>query len=182
MIGPLDVLNDVIQRFDKIGIQYYLVGSLASMYYSRPRFTNDIDLVVQISTSQIANFEKEFPLTDYYCPPLEILRDEIIRKGSFNLIHQKSGFKIDVVVNKMNEFHQSEFSRRKKVQLTPDISAFIASAENIILKKLEYYKEGTSEKHLTDVQGILASEKIDLEYLELWIVKMNLHDVWAKAK
>ena len=82
MIGPLDVLNDVIQRFDKIGIQYYLVGSLASMYYSRPRFTNDIDLVVQISTSQIANFEKEFPLTDYYCPPLEILRDEIIRKAA----------------------------------------------------------------------------------------------------
>jgi hypothetical protein len=39
MIGPLEVLKDISQRFDRIGIDYFLVGSLAAMYYSRPRLT-----------------------------------------------------------------------------------------------------------------------------------------------
>lgn len=181
MIGPLEVLEDVVVRFEKIGIDYFLVGSLAAMYYSRPRFTNDIDLVVQISAAKINEFEAQFPLEEYYCPPREVLRDEVIRKGSFNLIHQASGIKIDLVLNKMNEFSQSEFNRRKQVKLTPNFSAYIASAEDVIIKKLEFYKEGLSSKHIQDIQEVLASENVDHNYLETWVAKLSLSEAWAKA-
>lgn len=57
MTGLLDVLQDVIGRLEKENIEYFLVGSLATMYYSRPRFTQDVDLVVRIKARQAAAFE-----------------------------------------------------------------------------------------------------------------------------
>jgi hypothetical protein len=178
MIGPIEVLKDVVAKFEKLGLDYFLVGSLAAMYYSRPRFTNDIDLVVQIPSIKIREFETHFPIEEYYCPPFEVLSDEVIRKGSFNLIHQLSGIKIDLVLNKANEFYLNEFSRRVKVTLIPNFQAFIASPEDIILKKLEFYQEGQSQKHLLDIQEILAANKIDLVYLQKWVTKLNLFASW----
>jgi hypothetical protein len=181
MIGPLDVLQDVIRRLEKIGVDYFLVGSLASMYYGRPRFTNDIDLVVEIKASQVMQFENQFHIDEYYCPPPEILKDEILRRGSFNLIHQHSGIKIDVVLRKESDFSRTEFSRRYKVQLLPQLEAYIATAEDIIIKKLDFYREGQSEKHLSDIREILAGKEVDETYLQNWIKKLGLSEEWAKV-
>jgi hypothetical protein len=174
MIGPLDVLQDVIKRFEKIDLDYFLVGSLAAMYYSRPRFTNDIDLVVEIKSDKVKKLIELFPIEDYYCPPFEIIRDEVMRMGSFNLIHHGSGIKIDIVLQKNTEFFKSEFLRRKKVMLLPQFEAYVGSAEDIILKKLEFYREGGSEKHLQDIREILAETEVDKDYLEVWVQKMFL--------
>ena len=181
MLGPIDVLKDVVQRLDLLKINYFLVGSLASMYYSRPRFTNDIDLVVQIGAAQVKLFGEGFPLEEYYCPPEEVIRDEVLRRGSFNLIHQSSGIKIDVVLNKNSEISISELARRRKVELIPGFEVFIASPGDVILKKLEFYREGTSEKHLLDVKEILSSTEVDDSYLKAWISKLRLEDIWEKA-
>lgn len=178
MIGPLDVLKDVVARFESVDIDYFLVGSLAAMYYGTPRYTNDIDLVVKINLSKIHEFEKLFPIDDYYSPPLEILKDEVLRMGSFNLIHQSSGIKVDILLTKKSQFYESEFSRRKKVNLTPDFSAYIASPEDIIIKKLDFYREGESEKHLTDIKGIILGAEIDMNYLNKWIAHFGLEKEW----
>ena len=36
---------------------------------------------------------------------------------------------------------------------------------NIILKKLDYYREGGAEKHLTDIREILAGSQVDDEHM-----------------
>jgi len=181
-LGPLEILKDVTERFEKLKVEYFLVGSLASMYYSRPRFTNDIDLVVEINPAQIKNFEQYFPLQDYYCPPFEVIRDEVVRMGSFNLIHQETGLKIDLVLRNNTEHSNSEFSRRKKVLILPGFEASIATPEDIIIKKLEFYRSGGSEKHLLDVKDMVAQvENLDQEYLKLWISKLDLEKTWEKV-
>lgn len=180
MIGPLDILKDLTVRFEKLKIEYFLVGSLGAMFYSRPRFTNDIDLVVQINPTQIKGFETVFPIEEYYCPPFEIIRDEVMRMGSFNLIHQATGIKIDIVLRKNTEFSKSEFGRRRKVELLPSFEAYIATPEDIILKKLEFYRDGGSEKHLQDIREILAETSIDEIYLQDWIGKLRLAPEWAQ--
>ncbi|MFC2074761.1 DUF6036 family nucleotidyltransferase [Bdellovibrionota bacterium] len=180
MTGPLEVLRDVVSRFESAEIDYFLIGSLASMYYGKPRFTNDIDLVVKIKPSNIKQFEKLFPIEDYYCPPFEVLRDEVVRGGSFNLIHHESGIKVDIVVLKQTEFYDFEYKRRKKVKLTADFEAYIASPEDIIIKKLDFYREGGSEKHLDDIREIVASVDIDLVYLDKWLSHFGLNKIWEK--
>ncbi|HPI39562.1 MAG TPA: hypothetical protein PLJ21_02080 [Pseudobdellovibrionaceae bacterium] len=181
MKSLLDVLKDVVDRFDEASIEYFLVGSLAAMYYGRPRFTQDVDLVVRIKARQISQFENLFQIDEYYCPPKEVLHDEIIRRGSFNLINQSSGIKVDIVIDKETAFYNSEFSRRKKLEIAPGINVFIASPEDLILKKLEYYREGQSEKHLNDIRDIIMNVKIDETYIQEWIVRLNLKDEWCKV-
>ncbi|PIS11683.1 MAG: hypothetical protein COT73_02595 [Bdellovibrio sp. CG10_big_fil_rev_8_21_14_0_10_47_8] len=182
MLGPIEVLKDVVAKMDQLQIKYFLVGSLASMYYGRPRFTNDIDLVVQIGVAQIKDFANTFDFPSYYCPPFEVIQDEVLRRGSFNLIHQDSGIKIDIVLNKNSEISKSEIGRRKKVEIIPGFEAFIASPEDVILKKLEFYKEGQSEKHLTDVREIVSSIDLDRSYLDSWTHKLDLKSEWLKAQ
>lgn len=179
--GPLGVLKEVTERFEKMSVEYFLVGSLAAMYYSRPRFTNDIDLVVQIKAEQIKTFSSFFEIESYYCPPFEIIRDEVLRMGSFNLIHQNTGIKIDIVLRKNTEHSQAEFLRRKKVSILPSLEVFIASAEDVILKKLEFFRQGGSEKHLLDVREILAETSVDKDYLQNWIAKLGLSDQWKQV-
>ncbi len=181
MIGPLDVLKDVIGHLQKTNIDYFLVGSLASMYYGKPRFTNDIDLVVEIKSHQIQTFAKVFDPNEYYIPPIEILQDEVVRGGSFNLIHQQSGIKIDIVLRKMTPFSQSEFSRKKKIEIIPQLHVFIATAEDVIIKKLDYYREGGSEKHLNDIREILAATTVDTGYLKNWVEQLGLQAYWEKV-
>ena len=73
-MGLLEVLKDVLIKFEKENIDYFLVGSMATMYYGRPRFTQDLDLVVRIHPKQVRKFENLFPMSEYYCPPLEIIQ------------------------------------------------------------------------------------------------------------
>jgi len=61
MFTEFDVLKDVIQKFDKLGIKYMLTGSLAMSYYAQPRMTRDIDLVVEIPNNvAVQLFEQIF--------------------------------------------------------------------------------------------------------------------------
>lgn len=180
MTGLLDVLQDVIGRLEKENIEYFLVGSLATMYYSRPRFTQDVDLVVRIKARQAAAFETLFSIENYYCPPSEVLHDEILRKGSFNLIHQESGIKIDIVLDKETDFYVSEFARRVQLEIAPGLTVFIATPEDLILKKLDYYREGQSEKHLADIREIMISIKVDETYIKDWVARLNLESEWEK--
>ena len=55
-----------------------------------------------------------------------------------------------------------------------------ASPEDVILKKMEYYKEGHSEKHIRDIVGVLKlrAEKLDRNYIEKWAVRLQLTDIW----
>lgn len=182
-MGPLDVLKDVVERFGRIGVaDYFLVGSLASMHYGRPRFTNDIDLVLNLTAQQVGPFEAAFPLEDYYCPPREILEAEVVQKGSFNLIHQGSGIKVDIVLCKPTEFYGSELRRRRKVALAAGFEAWVASPEDVILKKLDFYREGGSEKHLMDIAGMLAANPIEESYMESWVRKLGLQEQWERAR
>lgn len=181
MKSLLDVLKDVVVRFDQSGIPYFLVGSLATMYYGRPRFTQDVDLVVRIKARQVQLFEGLFPIEDYYCPPREVIHDEVIRRGSFNIISQDSGVKIDIVLDKETDFYISEFNRRKKIEIAPGVEVFIASPEDLILKKLDFYREGQSEKHLNDIRDILVNVQVDDQYLNEWVKRLGLSLEWQKV-
>ncbi|MBN8537602.1 MAG: hypothetical protein J0M15_11160 [Deltaproteobacteria bacterium] len=182
MIGLLDVLREVVLKFEKAGIEYFMVGSMATMYYGQPRFTRDLDLVARLRARQVLGFEKLFPLSEFYCPPIELIQDEVQRKGSFNLIHQESGIKVDLVIDKETEFYISEFARRKKVKISEDLQVYLASPEDLIIKKLDFYREGESEKHLSDIRDILMNVAVDEEYLQHWIKKMGLVNEWNKVQ
>ncbi len=176
----IETFQVVLKKLESVDINYMIVGSIASMVYGEPRLTKDMDIVVDIKASDAIKFENIFAAPEYYCPPQEILIDEILNRGQFNLLHVSTGLKVDVMVRKKTAFDDSRFARRQNVELWPNFTAFLASAEDVILKKLEFYREGGSEKHLRDIRGILANTEIDKNYVSHWVSQLNLMNEWQK--
>jgi len=181
MQNILSTFLEVIQIFETNNLRYMVVGSIASMTYGEPRMTNDMDVVIDILPVDAQRIEKLFPIDKYYCPPIEVLKSEIIQKGQFNLIHQDTGLKIDLMIRKNNAHSIEEFDRRQKVPFISGKSIFMATPEDIIIKKLIFYRDGQSEKHITDIRGILSDSIIDTKYLDAWILKLNLQTEFLKV-
>lgn len=174
-----DVFAALIQRLEGAQIPYMIVGSIASIIYGEPRLTKDMDLVVDIAPTDARRFGRLFPLEEYYAPPPEVLDDEIVRRGQFNVLHHASGLKIDFVVRKNTAYARTEFSRRRKLTFWDSVEAFVAAPEDVIIQKLAYFREGGSEKHLLDIRGILSQTAVEHSYMQEWIVRLKLEDEWC---
>jgi hypothetical protein len=182
MSSLLEVFSEVIRRLESNHLEYMIVGSIASIVYGEPRLTKDMDLVIDIPATDLKKISALFPLSEFYCPPDEVLIDECMRRGQFNLIHHESGLKIDFVFRKNSPHGKTEFERKKRVELWENAEAFIAAQEDVIVKKLEFFREGGSQKHLLDIKGILTQTEIDAPYLESWVQRLGLQEQWEMAK
>ena len=173
-----------ISRFNNLSIPYMITGAVASIIYGEPRLTNDIDLVVDMNAEDVDAFTDAFPLDHFYCPPREVIRLEIARplRGHFNLIHHSSGFKADIYASGREELHSWGLKNRKQVDVEGE-KFWLAPVEYVIIRKLEYFREGKSEKHLRDIAGILtlSSEEIDFEILNIQVTKKMLEKEWQAA-
>jgi hypothetical protein len=130
--------------------------------------THDIDIVVEISHGDAARLPVVFPPGSFYCPPLETLHAEIRRKqrGHFNLIHHDTGFKADLYLVGVDKLHLWAMERRRKITLGEE-TVWIAPIEYVIIRKLEYHREGGSDKHLDDIRGMIAASSDMIDFVEL---------------
>ncbi len=174
-----ELMRLVVHALETLKIPYMITGSQASAYYGEPRFTRDIDIVADIKPGQVEQFVAFFPQNEYYCDR-DTINEEIKTRGQFNIIHAGSGLKIDIILTKKTAFSQAEFPRRRRSAVFPDQQGAFASPEDVIIKKMEFYKEGGSEKHLRDITGILkiSGDEVDRQYIEGWAQRLGLTDVW----
>lgn len=166
---------------DRAGLRYFITGSIAGMIYGEPRLTMDVDLVLVLPQAVIKKFIQSFDETQFYCPPSEVIFEEAGRseKGHFNLIHHDTGFKADVYLAGNDPLHAWAFTRRREIKLGDD-SIWIAPPEYVILRKLQFYQEGRSEKHLRDIDAMIerSADDIDEPLLMKMISELGLADVW----
>ena len=177
-----ELLRHVTSTLDQLGIPYLVTGSVATIAYGEPRLTNDIDLVVRLSPLQVQPLCDAFPGDEFYISP-EAVMDSAKRWGQFNILHPTSGLKIDVMVADDSEFNTSRFGRARLLSVAPDVVVAFASPEDVILKKLEYFREGGSDKHLRDITGVLKimGPELDHQYLTDWARRLGLTDLWQEA-
>jgi hypothetical protein len=176
---PSELLQKFVAVLDELKVPYRIVGSVAAMTYGEPRFTNDIDVVVDLKLEQADQFCGFFPAEEFYC-----YRDAIVEaiRGltQFYIIHYESGIKIDVFIPGPGSSNETLLARGRRVVLMPGFDAWFASPEDVILKKLEYFREGGSEKHVGDIAGILKvqQERIDRDYIAPSARRLGLEEVW----
>jgi len=164
-----DLFLIFLAPLNRLKIPYMVTGAAASIVYGQPRMTHDIDLVVEMNLGDATRLAAAFPLDSFHCPPLETMIAEIQSKrpGRFNLIHHATGFKADLYLAGEDALHRWAMQRRRKITLEKE-SIWIAPVEYVILRKLEYYREGASEKHLRDIAGMLAISGDIINFRELW--------------
>ena len=75
-------------------------------------------------------------------------------------------------------FDRSRFARARPLRPAESYEAAFASAEDVIIKKMEYYREGASEKHLRDIGGMLkvSGAEIDRGYIGEWADRLGLRE------
>jgi hypothetical protein len=182
---PANVFLIFTERLEDASICYMATGSVASMLYGIPRFTHDLDLVIELPVHQVTAISSAFPLDTFYAPPEEIIQVEIHRshRGHFNIIHHQTGLKADIYVHGRDPLQAWGLANKRRIELPDSKGMWVAPPEYVILRKLEYYREGHSDKHLHDISGMLeiSGDIIDPVIITEWVERLNLQEQWQLA-
>ena len=185
MLSP-NLLEVFIRPLEQNKIIYFVTGSIASTFYGEPRLTHDIDIVLHLNQEDVRRFPLLFPMEHFYCPPEEVIQIESKRRpfGHFNLIYHATGFKADIYSDAGDPLHKWAFEHRKQVEFTKDLTLWIAPPEYVIIRKLEFFREGGSEKHLDDIRKMLPQVQglLDFSFLEDEIGKRSLKTPWHQTQ
>jgi hypothetical protein len=163
-------LKDFVDRLDRLRINYMLTGSMSMLAYAMMRMTNDIDVVMELRSTDAQRIIDLFE-PDYYVPHGRV-REAITNKRMFNLLHQRTLVKIDCIIRKDDEYQKTAFSRRQKTSFS-GIDLWIISKEDLILSKLKWAKESKSEMQMRDAASILRNG-YDTEYVQEWAGKLGV--------
>ncbi|MDB6058327.1 MAG: hypothetical protein JWO95_2171 [Verrucomicrobiales bacterium] len=178
-----DLFLFFVRPLNQIGVRYMVSGGMAAILYGEPRLTNDVDLVVFLRTGDISRLTEVFPQNEFYVPPREIISDQVAQgdQGHFNLIHLETGYKADFYPSGSDELTAWGFRHSRKLQLKGE-QVVVAPPEYVIVRKLEYFREGGSDKHLRDIRSMLAvsAEIIDRSVVGEWVQKRGLEIEWDR--
>jgi hypothetical protein len=183
--ATLSVVLDVIDILEDLDIRYHLGGSFASAIHGVPRQTMDADMVVDLDTARVASLVAGLK-RDFYVDST-VASDAVSSRGSFNAIHLGSGFKVDFFVKGNGEFDDLELERSELYQIVadPPRSAYVKTAEDTVLRKLQWYADGggVSDRQWRDVLGVLLTRGDDLDrgYLQAWANRLGLSEVLKRA-
>jgi hypothetical protein len=178
--GPLAPFLDPLEA---LGLPYCITGSVAASVYGEPRLTADIDVVLLLKLGHVAALQAAFPQADYYVPPVETMHLELVRdgRGHFNLIHHATQFKADIYIAARDPLHHWALAQRRRISLDEG-GAWIAPPEYVILRKLEYLREGAQDKHVRDIRFMLAITEIDRSFVETEVARLGVQVQWRRCQ
>jgi hypothetical protein len=176
------VFRNITNALDSANIPYMLTGSFASNLYGTGRSTQDIDLVVAAMPDQMQILAGSFQNTDYYFDLPQAI-DAARQRSMFNILDMEYGWKIDLIFLKPGAYHQAAFRRKVPAEME-GVPIFAATAEDLILAKLDWARMGESVRQIQDVAGVLKVQKnkVDLAYIEKWVQELGLDAQWTQAR
>jgi hypothetical protein len=186
---PSDTLAAIVPlvaELERLGVAYYVGGSVVSSTHGIPRSSLDVDIVADLAFKHVSPLVDALKSTYYI--DARMIHDAIARRSCFNLIHLATSFKVDVFAIKDRPYDRVALDRIGKKLVNaenPITEFFLASPEDIILAKLEWYRLGdeVSERQWNDVMGVLKvqADALDRPYLEKWATELGVADLLEKA-
>ncbi len=174
-----DLLSKIAGILKGLEIPYAITGGMAVSVWGRPRYTADIDIVVEIvpkNINMLANALLSVDKDAYVSE--EAMRDALTMKGEFNFIHAQSGLKVDFWVAKDN-YEKLKIKRAIPKKIGGQEIMFI-SPEDLIISKLEWYKMTDSTRQLEDIKSVLKISEVDLKYIKNWAEKQDVAEILDK--
>ena len=175
----------VVRAFDALRIPYFLGGSMASSVHGIYRATADADFVAAVRPHHAE------PLVSLLRPAfyadLGAIQTAAAAHRSFNVIHLDTMLKVVVFVARTDPFHLTQMRRRVLQATGPDgqTSLYVASAEDTVLAKLQWYRDGgsVSDRQWNDVLGVLKVQGVSLDrtYLREWAGELGFADLLCRA-
>jgi hypothetical protein len=176
-----ELLRQVVAALEKLGLQYFVTGGTATIFYGEPRFTNDVDVVVDLTATDVPRLLAEFQPPEFYADE-EAALEAVRRRRQFNIIQPRTGWKVDVIIPPHTSFDRSRFARARRLDLG-GFEARFASPEDAILMKLVFYRQSRSDRHLRDVTGVLqiSGDTVDRGYIASWAEDLGVAAEWQRV-
>ena len=176
----LDVLKSVTARLEAAGIPYIVTGSMVANFYTTPRMTRDINLVIELSERDVERVTGLFQ-NEYYIDR-DMVQQAVRSQSMFKMIHNALVVKVDCVVRKDSAYRREEFARRRPVSVAGQ-QVFIVAPEDLILSKLDWAKESRSQLQFDDVRNLLRSvQGLDIAYLNRWVERLGLASLYQEVR
>lgn len=175
---PRDLLVQVAKILDELKITHIVSGGMAVFVWGKPRFTADIDIVVELKEIDLPRLQKALQLLhEAGYIDIDMMKDALRHRGQFNFIDGATGVKVDFYIAPKDDFTISAINRGRREEINGYEVNFI-SPEDLILVKLKWHEEGDSAKQLEDVKSILkiSGNKLDKKYLKVWAIKLGVSD------
>jgi len=182
---PIAVTAAVTAALDALGVPYVIGGSIASAVHGVARATRDVDIIVDLRPEHVRPLVEHLG-SAFYADTIAI-EAAVSRRTSCNLIHLPTMFKVDLFVLKPRAWDREQMARRQRQRLTgrPAPQADIATAEDVVLAKLEWYRKGNevSDQQWRDILGIIAvqGDRLDRAYLARWARELAVEDLLERA-
>ena len=113
---------------------------------------------------------------------LDAALEALQHRAMFNVVNTTTGWKADLIVRKLRPFSEAEFARRRPIDFE-GARLWVASAEDVIVSKLEWAKLGGSARQIEDVAELVRmAGPLDDAYLEHWIAELDLGEQWRAAR
>lgn len=180
-MDQLELMRFAVAALERLGLRYYVTGSMASMRYGEARLTNDIDIVIELPPARVRELCAAFPENDFYVSE-DAAAYASLHGGQFNVIRPDAGLKVDFIVALPDSPDRARFDRAIRLAIDGGGDALFTSPEDSIVSKLDFFRQGESDKHLRDIASILKirGDQLDLDYLSAWVSAHGLNDVWTE--
>lgn len=174
-----------VRPLNQLRIPYMVTGGVAAVVYGEPRFTRDIDLVIELRPRDARRFADAWSAADFYVPPVEVIEEESGRPahGHFNVIHHQTAMRADVYLPGGDPLNAWALAH-KVVRRIDDDEVFLAPIEAVMLSKLRYYQMGKSDRHLRDIHQMLriSGDLVDRAELERWAARLGVEGELQQAQ
>lgn len=180
MDEQLEILMEVAKRLESAGIAYMVTGSMAMMFYSVPRMTRDLDIVIDAGPEDVDALFDLFK-KDCYVDRSSVAQ-AISRRGMFNVIHEEWAMKVDFIVRKETAYRRLEFDARKRIDVE-GVALCVVAPEDLLLSKLDWARRSGSELQIRDARTMVKTvEGLDWKYLEEWSAKLGVDALLRSVK
>jgi hypothetical protein len=178
-VSALTFAIRVIDALERLAVPYMAVGSFSSNVYGIPRATKDVDVVVDLGEASIGTLAAEIG-DDFVLDP-QMSFESITGTMRYRITHRGEAFLVEIFLLSEDPHDQARFQRRVTRKIG-ERTAFVPRAEDVIITKLRWSRQGQRQKDIEDVKDVLSVQagKLDHDYIRNWCDQHGTRELFER--